>query len=74
MQITFSNKNITYSNETINYTDLKGAAGNKIIYDLLVFCMKNENDISFVKTEDCDPFGEKIKEILENEFNLNSSI
>lgn len=74
MKIVFSNKDIKYSNIIIYYEDLKGDNGNKIIYKLLAYCIKHENEISFVLTDDCGPFGRKIKEILESEFNSNSNI
>lgn len=68
MKVEFTEKSINYDGLVIKYDELKGEKANHILYKLLVFCIENEEKISFESTESCTPFGKKLKEILEEEF------
>lgn len=68
MEIIFTDKEIKYSNKSINYDELKGENANKLLYKLLSYCVENEEKLKFIVEEQCTPFGKKLKEIIENEF------
>lgn len=68
MVVKFLKDSIDYDLKSIKYDLLKTEKVNSILFDILEYCVKNEDDISFECSDDCTPFGLKMKELLENEF------
>lgn len=74
MKVVFDEKEIRYSDNCIPYDDLKNDNMKNAMYRLLTFCINNENDISFICTDSCLPFGKKLKETLEEEFMKHDNV
>ena len=68
MVVKFLKDSIDYDTKSIKYDLLKTDKVNSILFDILEYCVKNEEVISFECSDDCTPFGLKLKELLENEF------
>lgn len=56
--------------------DCSSFAGTSVVTETMIndFLYSNEDNLEFSITEKCPPFGKKLKEIIESEFNKNSSL
>ena len=74
MRITFGKNEIYVNDEKLCcYEDFSTEDGYKKLFILLKKCVLNE-ELEFLSTEDCPPFGKKLKEILFSEFNQDDEL
>lgn len=69
MELIFDETEIRFDDQIIKYEEFKQDNANKLLYKILIRCVMHEGDLTFNVTDKCTPFGKKLKEILDEEFN-----